>query len=296
MTSDQRQTPRQLIQLAEQRFRKSELYYGHGTDNPHDEAVYLVLGTLGLPFDIKEEELDEPLEKIKVQHIQNLVARRAVERIPVAYLINEAWFCGLSFYVDKGVLIPRSPMAELIEEKFSPWIVQRERPCILDIGTGSGCIAIACALAFPNAVVDAIDVSKDAIAVARGNIERHKVADRVHLLQSDLYENLDGNRYDLIIANPPYVGSREFAQLPAEYHHEPGVALLGGEDGLDVVRNILAQSGLHLTDGGILVVEVGNGQDAVAESFPQLPFTWLEFERGGEGVFLLTAEDLAGFH
>jgi len=292
VTSDQRLTPRQLIRLAEQRFRQADLWYGHGTDNPYDEAVYLVLGALGLPFDVEEEELDEPLENSRVQHIQNLIAGRTEKYIPVAYLINEAWFCGLSFYVDKRVLIPRSPMAELIEEKFSPWLVQRERPCILDIGTGSACIAIACAHAFPEAKVDAVDVSEDALAVACMNIERHKVSNRVHLIQSDLYENLDGNRYDLIIANPPYVGPREYAELPAEYHHEPGAALLGGADGVDVVRSILSQSDSYLNDGGILVVEVGNGQDAVAEAFPQLPFTWLEFERGGEGVFLLTAGDL----
>lgn len=277
---------------AEERFRLADLYYGHGTDNPYDEAVYLVLGALGLPFDVKEEELDEALEDSKVQHIQNLVAKRSVERIPVAYLINEAWFCGLSFYVDQRVLIPRSPMAELIEEKFSPWMVQRERPCILDIGTGSACLAIACALAFPEAEVDAVDVSEDALDVARMNIERHQATDQVRLLRSNLFEHLQGNRYDLIITNPPYVGTQEFDELPKEYRHEPAAALLAGDDGLDLVRDILRQSAAHLTEEGILVVEVGSGQDAVADAFPHLPFTWLEFERGGEGVFLLTAGDL----
>jgi ribosomal protein L3 glutamine methyltransferase len=293
VTSDQRQTPRQLIQAAEERFRQADLCYGHGTDNPRDEAVYLVLGALGLPFTGGEAALDKPLDAATGRLVLDLISRRVRDRIPVAYLIHQAWFCGLCFYVDERVLIPRSPLAELIEVGFAPWMMHRERPDILDIGTGSGCIAIACAMAFPGAAVDAIDVSNEAMAVARMNIERHKVADRVHLVQSDLYANLNDNRYDLIIANPPYVGSLEFAQLPPEYHHEPGGALLGGEDGLDLVRNILNQSGPHLNDDGILVVEVGNGQGAVADNFPQLPFTWLEFERGGEGVFLLTAEDLA---
>ena len=287
-------TARQLIQAAEEQFLNADLCYGHGTDNPHDEAAYLVLGALNIPFDVIQQ-IDEPLEDSKVRHIQNLITRRIVDRVPVAYLVNEAWFCGISFYVDERVIIPRSPLAELIEEKFAPWVMQRENLRILDIGTGSGCIAIACAMVFPEADVDAVDVSEDAVAVGKINVDRHRVSDRVHILRSDLYDNLDEKRYDLIVANPPYVGSRELAALPEEYRHEPGTALHGGQDGLDLVRKILLQSGAHLTETGILVVEVGNSQEAVVENFPQLPFVWLEFERGGEGVFLLSAEDLTGF-
>ena len=293
VTSDT--TARQLILEAEECFSQADLCYGHGTDNPGDEAVYLVLGALGLPFSASEEKLDEPLHGSSVRHISDLVRRRITERIPVAYLIHQAWFCGLCFYVDERVLIPRSPLAELIQDGFAPWMVNRERKIILDVGTGSGCIAIACALAFPEARVDAIDVSEDALSVARMNIEQHQVTDRVQLLRSDLFENLRDNRYDLIIANPPYVGKQEYDDLPEEYRHEPGTALLSGDDGLDVVRNILKQSAAHLTEEGILVVEVGSGQDAVTEGFPRLPFTWLEFEHGGEGVFLLTSEDLSCF-
>lgn len=288
-------TARRLINTAEEQFRKADLCYGHGTDNSHDEAVYLVLGALGFPFDVNDRRLDEPLEAAKTQHIQNLVVRRIAERVPVAYLINEAWFCGLSFYVDKRVIIPRSPLAELIEEKFAPWMLRRGNFRILDIGVGSGCIAIACAMAFPDADIDAVDIDEDAIAVGKINVDRYQVSDRVHLIRSDLYENLNGNRYDLIVANPPYVGSRELSELPEEYRHEPAGALYGGQDGLDLVRKILLQSRAHLTDTGILVVEVGNNQEAVTETFPQLPFVWLEFERGGEGVFLLTSEDLVDF-
>ena len=288
-------TARQLIQAAEEQFRGADLCYGHGTDNPRDEAVYLVLGALGFPFNVNDQQLDEPLEASRARHIQNLITRRIVERVPVAYLVNEAWFCGLPFYVDERVIIPRSPLAELIEEKFTPWMVRREKLCILDIGTGSGCIAIACAMVFPEAEIDAVDISEDAVAVGKINVERHQVSDRVHLIRSDLYENLSGNRYDLIVANPPYVSNRELAALPEEYRHEPADALYGGRDGLDLVRKILLQSGDYLTETGILVVEVGNGQEAVTEKFPQLPFVWLDFERGGEGVFLLTSEDLTGF-
>ena len=294
MTSDT--TARQLILETEECFRQADLCYGHGTDNPRDEAVYLVLGALGLPFSVSDEKLDEPLDASSVRRISDLVSRRVTGRIPVAYLIHQAWFCDLCFYVDERVLIPRSPLAELIQEGFAPWMVKRRAGVtILDIGTGSGCIAIACALVFPDARVDAIDVSEDALAVARMNIEQHQVTDRVHLLRSDLFENLQENRYDLIIANPPYVGKQEYDDLPEEYRHEPGTALLAGDDGLDVVRNILRQSAAHLTEEGLLVVEIGSGQDAVAEGFPRLPFTWLEFEHGGEGVFLLTSEDLSCF-
>ncbi|MEJ2760046.1 MAG: 50S ribosomal protein L3 N(5)-glutamine methyltransferase, partial [Gammaproteobacteria bacterium] len=233
-----------------------------------------------------------PLSPAEVDHVRDLAEKRITQRVPVAYLVNKAWFCGLPFYVDERVLIPRSPLAELIEERFSPWLSEEEVKRILDIGTGSGCIAIACAMAFPHAEVDAVDADEYALEVARENIARyHDMTDSVHALRSDVFESLADRRYDLIVANPPYVSETELEKLPPEYRHEPVSALVAGEDGLDVVRRILAGARDHLTDHGVLVVEVGHGRDAVVEAFPQLPFIWLDFELGGEGVFLLTADN-----
>lgn len=284
-------TPTALIDELEQRFLDADLFYGHGTDNARDEAAYLVLGALQLPFDADDETLDQTLPREECERVRQLAAERIQKRRPVAYLIKQAWFCGLPFYVDERVLIPRSPIAELIEERFIPWVAEEKVARILDIGTGSGCIAVACALAFPGARVDAVDVSEDALAVAAINIGRHDVDDSVRILRSDVFGNLAGERYDLIIANPPYVGTEEMQDLPREYGHEPGSeALAAGADGLNVVRRILADAGKHLTEQGVLIVEVGNSRPALEAAFPELPFTWLEFERGGEGVFLLTAE------
>lgn len=286
-------TPAALIEELEQRFLDADLHYGHGTDNARDEAAYLVLGALQVPFDADDEILDQTLPREVCDRIRNLASERIQKHRPVAYLINQAWFCGLPFYVDERVLIPRSPIAELIEERFIPWVDEEKVTRILDIGTGSGCIAIACALAFPGARVDAVDVSEDALAVARMNIERHAVDDSVRTVHSDIFENLPGEHYDLIVANPPYVDSEEIQDLPEEYRHEPGeTALAAGQDGLDVVRRILAEAGDHLNNNGILIVEVGNSRKAVEDTFTDLPFTWLEFERGGEGVLLLSAEQL----
>ncbi len=286
-------TPAALIDELEQKFLDADLYYGHGTDNARDEAAYLVLGALQLPFEADDETLDQTLPREECERIRQLAAERIQKRRPVAYLINRAWFCGLPFYVDERVLIPRSPIAELIEERFIPWVDEEKITRILDIGTGSGCIAVACALAFPGARIDAVDISDDALTVAGMNIEQHTVGDSVRLVQSDIFENLPGERYDLIVANPPYVDFGEMQDLPEEYRHEPGeTALAAGSDGLDVVRRIIAEAGDHLNDNGVLIVEVGNSRSAVEDAFPGLPFTWLEFERGGEGVFLLTAEQL----
>jgi ribosomal protein L3 glutamine methyltransferase len=228
----------------------------------------------------------------QVERVEELMARRVKERMPTVYLTGETWFAGLPFHVDPRALIPRSPIAELIERRFAPWIAAARVRRILDVGTGSGCIAIACAKALPRARVDAVDISSEALEVAAGNVRRHRVGRRVRLLQSDHFSAIAGERYDIIVANPPYVGRREMSGLPPEYRHEPPLALAAGRDGLDSVRVILRQAGEHLRPGGLLIVEVGNTEAAVSRTFKRLPFLWLEFERGGGGVFLLTADQL----
>ncbi len=285
-------TPYQFILWAQERFEESGLYYGHGTDNAYDEAAYLILRGLGLPFDLDDTQLNQDLDAEGIEYLGELVRCRVEQRRPVAYLLNEAWFCGLPFYVDETVLIPRSPIAELIAERFSPWCEEERVASILDIGTGSGCIAVASALAFPAARVDAVDISADALAVAEENVRRHELADRLRLVRSNLYENLAGQRYDIIIANPPYVDENDMDTLPEEYRHEPGLALAAGDDGLDIVRQILSESREYMSEDGILICEVGNSQEALIEAYPDLPFFWFEFEFGGHGVFLLTASQL----
>jgi ribosomal protein L3 glutamine methyltransferase len=282
----------QFILWADQCFDEAGLCFGHGTDNAYDEACYLVLRALDLSFAVDDEQLNQPLSREQKDYLAALVSCRIEQRQPVAYILNEAWFCGLPFYVDERVLVPRSPIAELIGQQFSPWIASDDVSRILDIGTGSGCIAIASALAIPDAKVDAVDISADALAVAEENSRRHGVSERLRLVRSDLYANLDGQRYDIIIANPPYVDAEDMAHLPEEFRHEPRLGLEAGEDGLDVVRQLLAQSRKHLNEAGILIVEVGNSQAALIDAFPGLAFTWLEFEYGGDGVFLLSAEQL----
>ena len=283
-------TPRQLIDWTEQQFVQSDLYYGHGADNALDEAAYLVLGALDLPFDVSPDKLKVKITETEQQRIKRLVDERISSRKPTAYLLNEAWFAGLPFYVDERVLVPRSPIAELIRDRFSPWIKAPEVTRILDLCTGSSCIAIACALAFPAAIVDATDISPDALEVARINCERHGLGQRVNLVESDLFSALNDSRYDIIVCNPPYVTDGEMAALPAEYRHEPSLALAAGVTGLDVVDNILLNAHEHLTPHGILVVEVGNGRAALEAKYPRTPFTWLDFEHGGEGVFVITSE------
>jgi len=285
-------TVRQVIANATRRLARAGLYYGHGTDNARDDAAAIVWHVLGLPVPPRPRDYGRRVAVRAREDIDALLARRIRERIPVVYLTQQTWFAGLPFYVDERVLIPRSPIAELIERRFAPWIDARRVRDILDLGTGSGCIAIACARAFPRALVDASDISADALEVAAINVRRHRLARRVRLVRSDHFAALGGRTYDIIVSNPPYVGAEELAALPPEYRHEPRAALESGDDGLDSLRVILAQAGRHLRPRGILVVEVGNSEVLARRRYPRVPFTWLDFERGGGGVFVLTAEQV----
>jgi len=283
---------RELIQRTEKQFNQADLYYGHGTDNALDEAFYLVMIAAGLEFDCDEEALDKPLLDNIIEHIESLVEKRINQRVPVAYLVNQAWFAGHKFYVDERVLIPRSPFAELITSQFMPWISYSQVKTILDIGTGGACIPIACAYEFSETVIDAVDIDDDAIDVANKNVALHELQERVHVIKSNLFEQLKGKKYDLIISNPPYVGHDEMQSLPEEYLHEPRHALEADDNGLELVGQILKQASEHLNEGGILAVEVGNSKEALIEQYPNLPFIWLEFENGGDGVFVLNKADL----
>lgn len=286
-------TLRDYVRYAASRFSAAKLAYGHGTSGPLDEAAALVLHALHLPYDLPGGYFDGKLVPDEREAVLSLIERRIAERKPLAYLTHEAPFAGLSFYVDERVLVPRSPIAELIEQRFQPWLEESDEDMqILDLCTGSGCIAIACAQAFPDAGVDATDVSPDALAVARINIEKHALGERVWALESDVYSALAGRQYDLIVSNPPYVNLAEWQGLAPEYHAEPRLGLEAGGDGLDCVRRILRDARRHLKPNGILVVEVGSAAEALEAAYPEVAFHWLEFERGGEGVFLLTAEQL----
>ncbi|KFI21401.1 50S ribosomal protein L3 N(5)-glutamine methyltransferase [Nitrosococcus oceani] len=290
---DQLHTLRDFIRWGASRFNEAGLFFGHGTDNAIDEATALILHTLHLPpRDLPPELFGAHLTEVEKHKVLALLERRIRERIPVPYLTREAWFAGLSFYVDERVLIPRSPLAELIAQRFAPFAFPESIHSLLDLCTGSGCIAIAAAHAFPEAQVDATDISEEALAVARMNIERHGLEAQVHAFPSSLFQKLGERRYDLIVSNPPYVGQTELAALAREYHHEPRQALEAEEDGLSIVLQILRQAPEHLNEKGILIVEVGNSEAALIERLPQVPFLWLEFERGGHGVFLLTREQL----
>jgi ribosomal protein L3 glutamine methyltransferase len=278
---------------AARRLARAGLHFGHGTDNARDEAAALIWHALRRSRAPSPEAYARPVSRAALARIDALLARRIRERIPAVYLTHRCWFAGLALYVDERVLIPRSPIAELIERRFAPWIDARRVRRVLDLGTGSGCIAIACARAFPRARVDAVDISSEALAVARRNIHRHQLRRRVRALPSNHFAALKRASYDIIVSNPPYVGRRELRALPAEYRHEPSLALAAGADGLDSVRIILRDAAAHLKPGGILVVEVGNSERALRRAFPRLPFVWLSFERGVGGVFVLGREQLA---
>lgn len=284
-------TVRDFLRWGVSRFREHGLYFGHGTDNPWDEAGFLVMHALHLPAGGDPRFLDAKLTVQEKRDVLALLESRIHSRLPAPYLTGEAWFAGLPFTVDERVLIPRSPMAELIENSFDPWLPESPQS-ILDLCTGSGCIGIACAYAFEDAEVVLSDISADALDVARANIERHGLAEQVRAVESDLFSGLVGQRFDLIVSNPPYVDATDYREMPAEYHHEPELALASGDDGLDFTRRLLREAADHLTERGVLIVEVGNSWVALEEAFPDTPFTWLELERGGHGVFLLHRDDL----
>lgn len=281
-------TLRDHIRWAVSRFHAEQLFFGHGTDNAWDEARQLVLGALHLPWEMADSYLDCRLEDDEREHLQTLLQRRIEQRVPTAYLLGQAWFCGLPFIVNDHVLIPRSPIGQLIERRFEPWLAMAPAR-ILDLCTGSGCIGIACAYEFLDAEVLLADLSFEALEVANRNIEQHGLEDRVYTVQSDGFDGLPKQRFDLIVSNPPYVDAEDFADMPAEFQHEPALGLACGDDGLDLVRRILAEAADHLTEKGSLIVEVGNSQVHVEALYPEVDFTWLEFTEGGHGVFLLAA-------
>lgn len=286
-------TVRDWISWAEIELDEGHVYCGHGTDNVLDEAAWLVGGALQLSPDQLDAKLDSVVAPSQQTQIENLIRQRIETRKPAAYLLREAWFAGQRYYVDERVIVPRSITGEYITERFVPWIEPRRVHRILDLCTGSGCMAIACAYAFTDAHVEAVDISTDALAVARINVDKHELTERVRLLQSDLFSALSGERYDVIITNPPYVGQEEMRALPREYRHEPALALESGRDGLDAVTCILTEAAAYLNPQGILIAEVGNSNEVLQSKFPRVPFLWLESAAGDDSVFLLTAEQLA---
>ncbi len=285
-------TLRDWVRWGASLFNANALYFGHGTDNALDEALALVLHAVHLDHSLPASFLDARVTQTEAQRIAQLMKRRVDERVPLAYLTGHARFAGLDFIVTPDVLIPRSPIAELIEASFQPWINPDSIDSVLDLCCGSGCIGIATAVALPDAHVDLVDISDKAIAVAEKNIQRHRLDAQVSAIESDLFECLDGRRYDLILCNPPYVSSDEYAALSGEYHQEPILGLEAGGDGLDVVRRILEEAADFLNPGGVLIVEVGSAAAALIDNYPDLPFTWLDFAHGGDGVFLLSREEL----
>jgi len=287
---DELHTVRDFVRWGASRFTEAGLWFGHGTDNAWDEAVVLVCAALRLPLDSGARALDARLLRSEKQLVLEYLERRVTERVPAPYITGEAWFAGLKFQVDERVLVPRSPFAELIERGFNPWLT-RTPERILDLCTGSGCIGIACALAFPDAEVDLADISTEALDVAEANIVQHELERRVRAIETDLFDGLE-DAYDLIVCNPPYVDADDYAAMPDEYRSEPALALAAGADGLDLVRRVLREAPDWLQDDGLLFVEVGNSALALEERYPEIPFTWVELERGGDGIFVLTRDEL----
>jgi len=289
-------TVRDYIRWAASRFAEAKLFHGHGTATALDDAAALVLHSLHLPYNLSESYFSACLTEAEREKIVDLVNRRISTRIPSAYLMHEAIFAGLPFYVDERVLVPRSPIAELIHEQFTPWVDPDNIERVLDLCTGSACIAIACAYAFPDALVDAVDLSEDALEVAKINLAKHELEEQLTLYHSDLFSALPAQKYDLIVSNPPYVAIAEWEQLPAEFHAEPEMGFTGGESGLDLVIKILVDAADYLSEHGILVIEVGSSAETLQENFPDIPFYWLNFENGGDGVFLLTTAQVFAFN
>jgi len=281
-----------LVQTVARELDQHDLFYGHGTDNPDDEAYSLVFSALDIAFDDAEACWDQPPEADGIEKVAGLLSKRINERVPLPYLTGIAWFAGLPFHIDRRALIPRSPIAQLLEQGYSPWLQPQAAPRVLDMCTGNGCIGIASAAYMEDAKVDIVDISASALALARENVALHELKDRVEVVESDLFSALQGRQYDLIVSNPPYVPHESMLKLPSEYSHEPVMALEAEDEGMAIVDKILRQSSRFLKENGILIVEVGEIQQAVEKRYNELPFTWLEFERGGEGVFLLNRADL----
>ena len=288
-------TVRDYVRFAVSRFHQADLFFGHGSSEAYDEAVYLVLHTLHLPLDRLEPFLDARLTESERAELISILQRRVEDRIPAAYLTHEAFLGDFSFYVDERVIVPRSFIAELLRNELSPWVEDTETVhSVLDMCTGSGCLAIVAAHVFPNAQVDAVDLSLDALDVAQHNVDDYELNDRVHLVESDLFTKLGNKKYDLIISNPPYVDAPSVDELPPEYLHEPEMALGSGADGLDATRTILKHAAKHLNDNGILIVEIGHNRDALEAIYPKLPFTWLDVTASDQFVFMLHRNDLSG--
>jgi len=287
-------TVRDCLRFAISRFNEAQLFFGHGSHNAYDEAAYLVLHTLHLPLDQLEPFLDARLTPSEVHEVLDIIKKRVEQRIPAAYLTHQAWLGEHAFYVDERVIIPRSFIAELLRERLFPWVADPDAVgSVLDMCTGSGCLAILAAEAFPNAHIDAADLSPDALDVAQYNVDDYGLKDRIELIKSDMFARLAGRTYDLILSNPPYVNKASVEALPPEYRHEPELALGSGTDGLDATRILLEQAAAHLNPGGLLVVEIGHNRDALEAAFPGLPFNWLDVSAGNEYVFLLHREDLS---
>jgi ribosomal protein L3 glutamine methyltransferase len=287
-------TLRDWLRFAVSRFNEAGLSFGHGSQDAYDEAAYLLLHTLHLPLDRLEPFLDARLQPFESRRLAEIFEQRVVKRIPAAYLTHEAWLQGFRFYVDERVIVPRSFLAPMLLEQFQPWIEKPEQvQRALDLCTGSGCLAILLAHAFPQAAVDAVDISENALAVARRNVADYGLEQQIRPLRSDLFQGLGDAKYDLIVSNPPYVTAPAMAALPQEYRHEPELALASGEDGLDAVREILAAAPRHLNPGGLLAVEIGHNRESVEAAFPHLEFTWPDVEGGEDTVFLITREQLS---